>query len=81
VNTFGPRILLACREVGRMRHALDRLADELETLALLAEPAASDRYRANVLECGDEELSVAAAIEDIDAYAEHVRRLLGTVKR
>jgi ketosteroid isomerase-like protein len=70
-----PRLELAARRVGRLRRRgqsepeLDRLADDVEWLLLMAEPTAGELV-------GDEE-TVEDALALVDRRSVEVRRLLG----
>jgi hypothetical protein len=75
--------------VGRLRHQLpdganytgyllDQLAGCVEIIAQLVYPTAAEMYAANMFFCGDEDVAVEAALEDVDRRVQDLRRRLGT---
>jgi hypothetical protein len=76
------------RDVGRLRrlleprgyvgHLADRIAGHVETLDVMLAPSAAEILAANLWFCGDETVALEAVLEDADARAQHLRRLLGS---
>jgi hypothetical protein len=86
-DAFAYQLERIAADVGRLRrrhcaddytgHLLDRIGGSVDTLDTLIRPRASEIYRANLWECGDEDESVKAALEDVDARVRDIRTLLG----
>jgi hypothetical protein len=60
---------------------LDLIAGHVQALDALLRPTAAKVYAANLWLCGDEQVSVTAALADADARTRHLRSLLGERER
>ena len=86
-QAFMDRVEALAADVGRLRRRLagdeygsylvDRLALHVEVLDAFLWATAGEIYQANICVCGDEDESVAAALEDVDDRARRFRALLG----
>jgi hypothetical protein len=89
-EAFARRIEAIAEDVGRLRRRfasnesawtglaiVGSLAHHVDALDAFLQPTAADIYAANLWECGDEQESVTAALEDVDRRVRHFRMLLG----